>query len=383
MDITLRKINVLFIGSDMKIFEEGSDANRRMKEYGTLANRLDIAVYNGNIFMGSEDDAYKVSSNVFAYPRALWGLFSLFKIRTWRLSFVLNHKIDLVSPQDPFVFGFLGYAIARWLGVPLQLQVHTDLLSPYFRKESLKNRIYVFIAKYLLPRANGIRVVSNKIKESIVKEIKLKVEPEVLPIWINTETTKISQVKTDLRKKYPQFENIILMASRITVEKNISMAIEVVGNIIKKFNKTGLIIVGEGPLKKKFEEEVLNFGLEKNVIFEPWSDDLPSYYRTADIFLNTSNYEGYGRTIVEALAVGTPVITTDVGCAEEVIQNKKNGYIIPVNGKDELLDCLNEFIGDKKIKEEMKKAVKDIGLKLMSKNEYLDGYLKGWLDSLK
>jgi putative flippase GtrA len=50
---------------------------------------------------------------------------------------------------------------------------------------------------------------------------------------------------------------------------------------------------------------------------EPWCDDPASYYKTADCFLITSDYEGYGMTIVEALAAGCPVVSTDVGIAKE------------------------------------------------------------------
>ena len=61
---------------------------------------------------------------------------------------------------------------------------------------------------------------------------------------------------------------------------------------------------------------------------EPWTDDPFSYYKTADLFLLTSNYEGYGMAVVEAMAAGCPVIMTDVGLAGEVLIDKKDGLVV-------------------------------------------------------
>ena len=61
------------------------------------------------------------------------------------------------------------------------------------------------------------------------------------------------------------------------------------------------------------------------------------------MFLLTSNYEGYGRTIVEAMAAGCPVVMTDVGIAREVIVDNKTGYVIPVGNTQTLTQTIAEF----------------------------------------
>ena len=65
---------------------------------------------------------------------------------------------------------------------------------------------------------------------------------------------------------------------------------------------------------------VRKLGLDKSVIFEPWVEKhvLYSYYKTADLFLLTSLYEGYGLTLAEANAAGSKIISTDVGISREV-----------------------------------------------------------------
>jgi len=353
-----------------------------MKEYGKLVNRLDIALYNGKIFGGGEE-IFRLSSNIFIHPRTLWGLLSFFRLNPKKLSVIINHKTDLVTSQDPFIFGLIGLGLARWFLAPLQIQVHTDVMSSYFRRESVKNYIYYLIAKFIiLPRAEGVRVVSNRIKDSLKKVIKLKTEPEVLPVWIDVEGIKKAEIKNDLRKKYPEFENIILMASRITIEKNIKMAVFAMRYIKDKYPKTGLIVVGSGPLLKKIKNLTHKYGLGDNIKFEDWSDNLASYYKTSDIFLNTSDYEGYGRTIVEALSAGTPVITTDIGCARDYIKDRENGFIIPVRGTDKLVETLNEILSGKITIDLLKKGAKNTALKIPSQEKYLQMYSENWNKTL-
>ena len=130
------------------------------------------------------------------------------------------------------------------------------------------------------------------------------------------------------------------MASRLTKEKNIGMAIEAMKEVVKERPKTGLIIVGDGPEREALELKTTNYKLKTNIIFENWTDDLASYYKTADLFLLTSNYEGYGRTIIEAMAANCPIVMTDVGLAGEVVKNYYNGIIVPAGDKKEMKEAI-------------------------------------------
>lgn len=233
---------------------------------------------------------------------------------------------QVVTAQDPFESGMVAWWLARYHQCKLQLQIHTDVFNPHFIKRSFLNKIRVLLAKFLLPRASSIRVVSQGIKNSLITNLQISSDRiNVLPVFIDLEKLKQAPVKNDLHKKYPQFEKIIFMASRLTPEKNIDLAIEAMAELVKKFPQLGLIIVGSGPeeqrLKLKTKTLALpadGYHLGSNIVFEPWTDDLVSYYKTADLFLNTSWYEGYGRTLVEALVCGCPVISTDVGVATEI-----------------------------------------------------------------
>ena len=200
----------------------------------------------------------------------------------------------------------------------MEIQIHTDIGSPYFQNFNFLNKIRTFISKYTLTRANTLRVVSQRIKDYVKKYID-ESKIEIRPIEVNIDGIKNSQIilEADLHKKYPQFEKIILMVSRLEKEKNIEMAIKAFSIILKKMPKTGLIIVGNG----KEKDNLMKISEKMPIIFEDWQNNqeiLASYYKTCDLFLNTSWYEGYGMTLKEAGIAGCKIVSTDVGIAREV-----------------------------------------------------------------
>ncbi|MDO8555221.1 MAG: glycosyltransferase family 4 protein [bacterium] len=373
-------MKVLSIGSDKNLFVEGSNVRRRILEYGSLVEELHVIVFSKRKLQG-RDYVLRVADNIFLYPTNSWSkwfyIFDALKIAKLILK---NSDQWLVTAQDPFESGLAGWFIKRKLRIPLQLQIHTDFLSPYFRRESVLNKIRTIIAKFLIPRADCLRVVSQRIKESLKTiNYKLKTEPIVLPIFVDAEKIKNSPIKTNLHDKYPQFDFIILMASRLTKEKNISMAIEAMQNITKKYPRAGFVIVGDGPEKENYELLVTSYLLQKNVIFESWSSDLVSYCKTADLFLLTSNYEGYGMAVIEAMIAGCSVIMTDVGLAGELLKNDVNGVVIPVGDKLKLQEAVLRVIENPDLKIMLKENGQKTVISLCSKEEYLKNYQNSWL----
>ncbi len=205
------------------------------------------------------------------------------------------------------------------------------------------------LAKRLLKRADGIRVVSERIRESLITyDIRLTTKIFVLPIFVDVKRFGRTAASASMRERFPEFDHVVLMASRLTREKNIAFALRALGNIAKHFPHTLLLIVGEGPEESALRRMAHRLGLERNVHVEPWADDLGPYYRAADVFLLTSNYEGYGRTVVEAMASGTAVVMTDVGIAGELLEQGKNGLVVPVGDMRALAIAVGMLLGDEK-----------------------------------
>jgi len=231
------------------------------------------------------------------------------------------------------------------------------------------------------------RVVSARIKKSLIAQ---KINPEkifVLPIFVDVERFNTASIKTNLKQKYPQFNFIILMAARLSPEKNIGLAIEAMAGIIKKYPKAGLVIVGSGPEENNLKLKIArlasraerdNLKLRDNIVLEPWTDDLISYLKSADLFLLTSNYEGWGMVVAEAAAAGCPIVMTDVGCAGELVVNNESGLVVPPGNKTALITALSRSLADESLRKKFKVNALEAAKKMPTKRQYLADYRKSW-----
>ena len=365
-------MKVLSISLDKKIFDENSPVAQRQIEYGKLFDELHIIVLTLKGYQSR-----KLSNNVYVYPtNSLNKIFYFFNAYKIIKKMALTDNQWLVSAQDPYETGILGYFIKIKYKIPLQLQIHIDFWNKYFKKESHVNKFRYLVGQYLIRRADCLRTVSQRLTKEIRPELKNVSIPIInLPVFVDTEKIRNSPIKQNLHEKYANYDFLILMASRIVKQKNINLVIKVMPEIVKKFSKCLLLIVGDGQEKEKLQRMAL-MSAPDNIIFEKWNDDLISYYKTADLFLLTSNYEGYAMTVVEAMTAGLPVLMTNVGCAGEIIEDEKNGLIIPVNNEEALTKALIKLIENPALRKKLANHSLQKAITMISKEAYLENYKK-------
>jgi len=313
-------MKLLMISTDKKMFEQGSEVSLRQIEYATKYEELHVIV-----FTPREQKEIFVAPNMWVYPtqsRSRW-FYPLDAIKLGR--FIINGRgITHITTEDSSLTAMVGVSLMKRFNIPLELNIHTDIGSPYFAVP-LENKIRKAMALSYIPQADTIRVVSERIKTYVVQDLKIdETKITVRPIVVDREKIMQTPITIDLHTKYPQFKKIVLMASRLEKEKNIHLAIRAWREVRTKIPGAGLIIVGKGKELKRLKEEARQVqadgGAQKSIVFEEWvsQDILVSYYKTADLFVNLSFYEGYGLTLIEAEAAGTKIVSTDVGVAREV-----------------------------------------------------------------
>lgn len=367
---------IISIGTDRNIFKEGSAVRQRQVEYGGLFGELHLVVFTG--LKHSLPAKVQIAPNVWVY-----GTRSISKLLYIRDACKIAGRIireqnmtpadTVITVQDPFEAGLVGLRLKKKFGISLHTQVHTDFLSPYFVQGSFLNSLRVKVARKVLGHADAIRVVSKRIAESLSNvSLRPKVVPVVLPIFVDINKIETAPVTVDLKNKYSQFSFIILIASRLTREKNIPFALRVFKRIVNYYPKTGLVIIGSGPELKNLKKVVRDLKIQENVVFESWQNELASYYKTAHLFISTSNYEGYGLTLVEATAAHCPVISTDVGIAPDFVKT------CPVGDETSFANQISDVIENIALREQMVHEAQEKlpGVVLKDSQEYLDLYRK-------
>jgi len=366
-------MNILMLSLDPNILRPDSNAGKRMFEYAGLVDTLSIVLF-------SAGGAKQERGNLAIYPTSRNKIISFFKGLWIGYRIVRKEKYDLITIQDPFALSFAAFPLAFLFRLPVQVQVHSTFFSPYW-KESLKNTLYQLLARVFMPQATCIRAVSERIKRDLLNGLNVsESKVTVLPIFTDTAGIAHRTPSFDLRKKYVQFDFLVLIVSRLVKQKNIALAIDAMKELTQKHPRIGLVIVGEGPDRAELEHHVTRHTLRDNVIFEGWTDDVVSYYRGADVFLLTSNYEGWAMTIIEAMASGTAVVMTDVGCAGEVVRNGENGVVIPIGDQAALTAAIERLYLNPTERTRLSEAGRQTALALepQTQEAYLARYRKGW-----
>lgn len=143
-----------------------------------------------------------------------------------------------------------------------------------------------------------------------------------------------------------------VIIARITVHKNIGMAIDAIAKVAE-IHPVRLVIVGVGPERNRLEHQVLKGNMKQLVSFEGQTENPEYYYQKADAFLMTSMHETFGQTIVEAMACGLPIIGFNSGkhvltATNEIMEDGKNGILCDF-GVDNLAEAMKSIISmDKK-----------------------------------
>lgn len=153
------------------------------------------------------------------------------------------------------------------------------------------------------------------------------------------------------------YGKVVLYVGRIVAEKGLSTLIEAFAKLRQdKFNAS-LVIVGEGPIKERLENETRKRGLDTCINFTGLVDEpsLVKLYRSSDVFVLPSLYEPFGIAALEAMASLLPVVVSDTGGLSEIVENDVTGVKVPVNDPDSLSAALRRLLEDAPFAERLKK----------------------------
>jgi glycosyltransferase involved in cell wall biosynthesis len=222
--------------------------------------------------------------------------------------------------------------------------IHSNVKEIYnIHQESRWRRItglYFKLEKKLIPLANKVFVVS---KDSVgfYKKVFPSIENifSFIPTWVDNKIFYPLLNKKDgkdiLRSMFPDFtfcndDDILLFAGRLMGSKNPLLLIDTFHQVVKDKKNVKLLIVGNGSLKVEIIKRIKNNNLEDKIMLVDilTQQKLARIMRACDVFVLTSAYEGMPRVVIESLASGTPVVSTDVGEVNLVVKNNYSGIIV-------------------------------------------------------
>lgn len=348
-------MNILFISNDPMIFEEGSAVRARMRAYAD-----EVAKTGGvlHILSRAKKHVEMTDGPLMLHGIAGNSLPALMSMRNRARALIRTESIAVVSAQDPFEQGRVAMHATRRTNAKLHIQLHTDAFSPWFTRSGIArspqirvpflNRIRQRIADRVLPKADGIRVVSQRIKDSLVARYGERMQAvSVIPIQVDTN------IPSKVPLPEPAFPFTLISVSRLEPEKRIDDILYALAGLKDAYPAIALMIVGDGSQKHRLEQLVQKLGIDERVRFLGPRADARGLMESAQAYIQASAYEGYGITLIEAALARIPIITTDVGVVGEVFKGNDSVLAAPPGDPAQLLNNIRLLVEDSTLRVQM------------------------------
>lgn len=261
-------------------------------------------------------------------------------ISVHRLQLIKKFNPDVIHIHNEFGIGISGAVIAAMLKKPLVYTLHTmydDYVYYVAKRRFMQDVTGSFIhnyAKALGEASSAITGPSKKVEE-YMRKCGVKKPVVVIPNSIELDKfdkTKINlQESLQMRKNYKiaDDETLFCFCGRLGTEKNVTMLLEYFAEKVKLEDKIKLIILGGGPTQNQHEIEAKNLKIDELVIFTGavMHDDIPKYYGFCDAYITASLSDTCSISMLEAMAMGLPVLHIHDPLNAGQVVDGVNGYI--------------------------------------------------------
>ena len=354
---------VLFIGTTYYNLSENSHLRNKFEG---LSKGMKVFV----LARGKFCHCQKWKSDFYLLPKNF-----LFWPITFFLSFYLclSKKIDVVVCQSPIAEGFIGALLKKILKKELVVEAHGDWVEGTFlsrkrRFEFLERKIIPYLVRFSLRNADKIRAISQATKIQARKISKDK------PYFIFPTFTDLDIF---LKQQDIRFDNYILFVGHLEKVKGAGYLIAAFNKIKREFPDFRLVLIGQGGEKKNYQLSIINYQLQARVEL---TGELP-LTQVRDIMKDCyclvlpSLSEGLGRVLMEAMALGKPVIGSNVGGISDLIQDGDNGFLTEPGNSNNLADRIRVLLKDKDLAAKMGANGRRFVRYNFSNHKYIENYI--------
>lgn len=224
----------------------------------------------------------------------------------------------------------------------LVVSVHNTLSLATDNASTVQGRLMPRLIRRFYPWADAIVAVSQGVAEDLAKTTGLP--RERIRVIYNPVVTPELLEKVRQPLDHPWFmpgqPPVILSVGRLTVQKDYPTLIRAFARV-REERPARLIILGEGEERPNLESLVRELGLQGDVSLPGFVENPYAYMARAVVFALSSAWEGFGNVLVEAMAVGTPVVSTDCPSGPaEILEGGKWGRLVPVGNPEMLADAI-------------------------------------------
>lgn len=254
---------------------------------------------------------------------------------------------DIVHTHGYFA-DICGQFVARLLGIRSVSTCHG------FVNSDNKLRIYNFLDKLALRFCRSVIAVSDEIsielQKSGIKTSCINVLQNAVNINADKKVYKTIRFEKRLELGIRHDQNVVGYLGRLSSEKGLAFLVEAASGLRRHGANLKLVFVGDGPERQFLKQQVENLGLEKDVLFVGFQEEVERWISVFDVFVLPSTTEGTPLALLEAMALGVPVIATAVGGIPKVVSDRINGLLVPPGDQVALRRSILQLIEDAELR---------------------------------
>lgn len=282
----------------------------------------------------------------------------------------LMEKPYIVHSHTPKA-GFVSMTAAWFARVPNR--IHTVAGLPLMEAKGIRKKVLILIEKIIYYTATKVLPNSFRLKDYILKngftnKNKINVIGHGSTNGINldyfSKNEDIIKKASLLRTKLNIEENdcIFLYIGRIVKDKGVNELISAFNMLVKKYEKTKLVLVGnfEDDLNTISNNSKNILNNNKNIRVCGFQNDIRPYFSMCDVFVFPSYREGFPNVVLQACSFEIPCIVTDINGSNEIIKNNINGKIIKKKSINELFDAMHSLLKSEQSRKELTKVSRKI-----------------------
>jgi L-malate glycosyltransferase len=251
----------------------------------------------------------------------------------------------------------LAAPLAAWYRVPVRF-TH-DQTNDDVRQRSFIHRGLDYLANRL---NHHIIAVSSSIRTFLCQQEGLPAD-KISVIYNSVDLERFAPrnapgARQEGRSRYnlPPEALIVGGVGRLHYQKNFSLFLEVAAEVCAREPRAFFVIAGEGPERAALEEKSRRLGLASRVRFLGFVKDMPELYQCLDLLLLTSHFEGTPLTVLEAMAMGVPVVASRVDGVTEVLEDGRDGLQVPPGRRDLFVEAVCRVLADPVLRQGLARA---------------------------
>ncbi|MFQ5480246.1 MAG: glycosyltransferase family 4 protein [Thermodesulfobacteriota bacterium] len=265
------------------------------------------------------------------------------------------NKYDIVHSHTS-VGGFLGRIAAASLGLPAIWSIHGWAFN--YPRGSRLYRKALFMLESFIDRYTTHYVAVCENMRDIGLENGICSADKVTVIYNCVDAGSINEGAIDLRAELNVPSNVTIVGAvgRFEEQKDFNTFLEAAAIIKERRAEVKFLIVGEGPLRPQIEARISSLGLVDDVILTGWKTNVADYMKTMDIFCLSSKWEAMPFIVLEAMAMGKPIVATEVGGVGEVLRDEGADFLLQPEDPKGFAGAVTRLIEDKELRTKLGKA---------------------------